>query len=217
MSAANEWEQAFNTLDKRVFSVDAIGGYDFQSHLENHTKKSSTILDFGCGKGDLVKKFREDGYTSIYGTDPSGGLLAQSSLGSEILKRMDNGMIPFPDNTFDFVYCSGVLHHIEWGLYPGVLTELKRVLKPGGIFLWSEPRNSLWRKLGHMAVLSPFRKFNRNVDALAACLRAEWPTYYPWLVREEKEFVPLCQQLGFIFQGSETKMFTVIGLVKNEK
>lgn len=216
MSNQAEWEAAFNTLDKRVFSVDAIGGYDFSDILKAHTTNESAILDFGCGKGGLVKKLRDEGYVNAVGTDPSEGLIKQSGLPSNVLLVMKDGRIPYADVSFDFVYCSGVLHHIEWGLYSNVLDEIKRVLKPGGVFLFSEPRNSIWRKLGHVAVMSPLEKINKQVGALAACLRAEWPTYYPWLLKENAEFVPLCERAGFSLIQRKTKMFTVIGVLKRE-
>jgi SAM-dependent methyltransferase len=212
---ASEWEKAFDTLDKRVFSVEAIGGYDFGPLLKKYARKESFILDYGCGKGHGVIKLRDEGYKNSFGTDPSEFLLKGiAPPASDFIKLMSNGVIPFKSETFDFVYTSGVLHHISWGLLPEVLAELKRVLKPGGVFVYIEPRNSLARKLGHTAVLSPLSKLSKNATALAECLRAEWPTYYPWLVKEEAEFAPLCQKLGFSKTETHRKLFTKIGVLR---
>ncbi len=46
--------------------------------------------------------------------------------------------LPFADNTFDKVICSEVLEHIPD--YQGALVEIERVLKPGGLFCASVPR-----------------------------------------------------------------------------
>ena len=46
---------------------------------------------------------------------------------------------PFADHTFDKVICSEVLEHIPD--YAGALTEIQRVLKPGGLFCASVPRS----------------------------------------------------------------------------
>ncbi len=46
--------------------------------------------------------------------------------------------LPFPDNAFDHVICSEVLEHIP--NYASFLSEIQRVLKPGGLFAVSVPR-----------------------------------------------------------------------------
>lgn len=48
----------------------------------------------------------------------------------------DVNRLPHPDNTFDAVIGCSVLHHLHM---PSVLPEFRRVLKPGGRFLFSEP------------------------------------------------------------------------------
>lgn len=40
---------------------------------------------------------------------------------------------PFPDNTFDEVYASHVIEHVEWFEVEGAVAEWARILKPGGI------------------------------------------------------------------------------------
>jgi SAM-dependent methyltransferase len=66
--------------------------------------------------------------------DPSDGF-ANSQF--EYVKPKANGLLPFPDNTFDLVTCFNVLHHI-----PNVSTvvrEMARCMKPGGWMLLREP------------------------------------------------------------------------------
>ncbi len=46
--------------------------------------------------------------------------------------------LPFADNSFDKVICAEVLEHIP--NYQAMLLEVRRVLKPGGIFAASVPR-----------------------------------------------------------------------------
>jgi ubiquinone/menaquinone biosynthesis C-methylase UbiE len=50
--------------------------------------------------------------------------------------RADAHHLPFPDNTFDVVYCRYVLEHMGDALH--VISEARRVLKPGGRFLAQE-------------------------------------------------------------------------------
>lgn len=46
--------------------------------------------------------------------------------------------LPFADNTFDEVYASHVIEHVDWRRVPQALTEVRRVLKPGCVFeVWT--------------------------------------------------------------------------------
>ena len=91
------------------------------------------ILDVGCGSGPLFAALRDRG-AIVTGFDKSTGMLelARRRLGDEAdLQAADLGSpLPFPDDTFDDVTASLVLHYLQdWG---PALAELRRVLKPGG-------------------------------------------------------------------------------------
>ncbi|MGN6791179.1 MAG: methyltransferase domain-containing protein [Streptosporangiaceae bacterium] len=91
------------------------------------------ILDAGCGSGPLFAALRDRG-AIVTGFDKSGGMLelARRRLGDDAdLQVAELGSpLPFPDDTFDDVTASLVLHYLEdWG---PALAELRRVLKPGG-------------------------------------------------------------------------------------
>ena len=91
------------------------------------------ILDAGCGSGPLLAALCDRG-AIVTGIDKSAGMLelARRRLGDDAdLQVADLGSpLPFPDDTFDDVIASLVLHYLEdWG---PALAELRRVLKPGG-------------------------------------------------------------------------------------
>jgi ubiquinone/menaquinone biosynthesis C-methylase UbiE len=91
------------------------------------------ILDAGCGAGPLSAALRDRG-AIVTGFDKSAGMIevARRRLGDDAdLQVADLGSpLPFPDDTFDDVTASLVLHYLEdWG---PALAELRRVLKPGG-------------------------------------------------------------------------------------
>jgi len=91
------------------------------------------ILDAGCGSGPLFAALRDRG-AIVTGIDKSAGMLAQARrrLGDDAdLQVAELGRpLLFPDDTFDDVTASLVLHYLEdWGQ---ALAELRRVLKPGG-------------------------------------------------------------------------------------
>ncbi|WP_330180946.1 class I SAM-dependent methyltransferase [Nocardia sp. NBC_01503] len=91
------------------------------------------ILDAGCGSGPLFAELRDRGAT-VTGIDASAGMLelARGRLGTEADLRIADlaDPLPFPDNTFDDVAASLVLHYLrDW---KPTLTEVRRVLRPGG-------------------------------------------------------------------------------------
>jgi SAM-dependent methyltransferase len=65
--------------------------------------------------------------------------VAMSALTPEVpveLRRMDANRLEFPDKSFDFVFGTAVLHHLDlWA----ALAEIKRVLKNDGRFFFVEP------------------------------------------------------------------------------
>ncbi len=102
--------------------------------------RESRILDFGCGEGWMVYAFRKLGYNA-FGTDiepPSlrvKELLCQEALaerGAAVLIDMDanDQRIPFSSDYFDVVVSWDVMEHVHD--HVRTLTEIKRVLKPGG-------------------------------------------------------------------------------------
>ena len=91
------------------------------------------ILDAGCGSGPLFEALRDRG-AIVTGIDKSAGMLelARRRLGAGADLRLAElgSPLPFPDDTFDDVTASLVLHYLQdWG---PTLAELRRVLKPGG-------------------------------------------------------------------------------------
>ena len=193
-----------------MFSADLVSGYDIWGDLEKNANFESKILDFGCGKGFFVKHLLKKGYRNTFGIDPSKKLLDGVIQHNSNFKLMNSSSIPFPDNDFDIVFCSGVLHHIAWVNLINVMNEVNRVLKSGGIFIYAEPSLTIMRRLGHLLVFSPLNKLSTGVKHLNDCLVAEWPTYEPWLVKE-REFWDILSKTNFKQIDERRKILTIIG------
>ena len=101
-------------------------------------------LDVGCGDGLLTGIINErlPGTRSWVGIDPDAAeiaLASQTSLYGECIIT-EGGALPFDEGRFDFALSNSVLEHIP-DLYP-VLSEVARVLKKGGHFVFTVPSNN---------------------------------------------------------------------------
>lgn len=101
----------------------------------------SRVLDAGCGTGEYACWFASRG-ADVVGLDLSSEALAQARRFAKEKDldgvRFQEGSvlnIPFDADSFDLVYCTGVLHHTR---YPfSGFEELCRVTRPGGKILIS--------------------------------------------------------------------------------
>ena len=87
------------------------------------------IADLGCGPGFYSRGLREAG-AEVVPIDNSLGELSLQGEPPPGFVLADASDLPFPDQSFDGVFCSNLLEHTPNS--PEVLTELARVLKPGG-------------------------------------------------------------------------------------
>jgi len=100
---------------------------------------TSSILDAGCGSGEdaiYVQKSSKN----IVGIDISDTALKRFNANGfqGILADVKN--LPFHNDVFDYVLCSGLLHHlIGQGDLVGYLMEFFRVTKRGGYVVALEP------------------------------------------------------------------------------
>jgi ubiquinone/menaquinone biosynthesis C-methylase UbiE len=110
------------------------------------------VLDVGCGRGVGVQILLDQfGAGQVYGVDldPRQIRRAQQRFAEKSESRVALAVgsveeLPFSDEYFDAVFDFGMLHHVvDW--QDGV-TEIRRVLKPSGLFFFEEvTRNALNR------------------------------------------------------------------------
>ena len=109
----------------------------------------ATILDFGCGIGSSVRALLAQGYDA-YGVDVleywdrdfDKYWLIGDKPPAEVADRLKladpaNYRLPFEDGTFDFCFSDQVFEHIFD--YKTTMSEIVRVLKPGGRIRISTP------------------------------------------------------------------------------
>jgi SAM-dependent methyltransferase len=115
--------------------------------MRAHVARGDRTLDLGCGDGWMTAEL------AAHGATPIGVEIAPAAIGRARRHhpRLDfrlaeiEGELPFEDNAFDIVWASEVIEHIadtaRW------LSEVRRVLHPGGRLLLTTPNHSRLRLL----------------------------------------------------------------------
>jgi ubiquinone/menaquinone biosynthesis C-methylase UbiE len=98
------------------------------------------VLEIGCGTGIFLEKVAPSG-ARLVGLDLSEDLLAKArarlaGAPNDVLHRGNAEHLPYADASFDAVYGSSVLHHLD---LDRALGEVLRVLRPGGRCAFTEP------------------------------------------------------------------------------
>jgi SAM-dependent methyltransferase len=117
-------------------------GEQLEALVRSHLTAQSHVLDLGCGRGGLVELFWRDVKLAV-GLDPDlPSLVEHRAQGMPVIGGRGE-QIPFAGQSFDLVVCLWVLEHLERPEM--VFGEVRRVLKPGGHFVFLTPnlRNPL--------------------------------------------------------------------------
>ena len=113
----------------------AVHGAFFLSHL----RPGLEVLDCGCGPGSITLGLAEVAAPGLVtGIDLEESQLARAreaaaagGITNVTFEMADAHALPFADESFDAVFSHAMLEHLPEP--PAVLTEMHRVLRPGGI------------------------------------------------------------------------------------
>jgi ubiquinone/menaquinone biosynthesis C-methylase UbiE len=112
----------------------------FVSDFLSHWHGANPILDVGTGTAQIpIELCRQAPAAEVVGVDLAQHMLRlghdnvrQAGLEDRIrLQLCDAKGLPFPDQTFAAVVSNSIVHHIPQPI--SVLTEMTRVVKPGGV------------------------------------------------------------------------------------
>ncbi len=144
------------------------------------------FLDVGAGTGIWVAMMERAGEVAC-GIDvlPSVLLAGRERYGLRSLLVGEATCLPFRDNTFRWVQLREVIEHVDRAQGLALLSELRRVLVPGGVLRLTTPNR--------LKYAAPSRRVSRALAGLAgrADDRAHVHEYWPWELRG------LLRQAGF--------------------
>ena len=103
--------------------------------------RHARVLDLPVGTGRLTERLQAVGFERVFCADASAPMLASARARCgprPVLSRHDAFMLGFKDASFDGVICLRFLFHYH--RLSGVLSEIARILKPGGVAVFDTLR-----------------------------------------------------------------------------
>jgi ubiquinone/menaquinone biosynthesis C-methylase UbiE len=139
-------------------------GDQLEALVRGYVTPESRVLDLGCGRGGVVELFWRD-VALAAGLDPDKPSLSEHRAPGMPVIRGVGERLPFGDESFDLIVCLWVLEHLR---DPStVFREVRRVLMPGGHFVFLTPN-----------LRNPLLLLNRLGKALPTLQRRVVPRLY---------------------------------------
>jgi len=98
------------------------------------------LLDWGCGCGRVLRHWQSLDGTRVHGCDINPRMVAWCNENLPFAEASLNELmppLPYDDDTFGLVYAFSVMTHLPEDLQRTWVAECRRVLKPGGYFVFS--------------------------------------------------------------------------------
>ena len=147
-------EAAWNILEAADYDVthgvaattNTVLSDQYISYVNKYDGRGMEVLEIGCGTGLLTAGLVQSPLIDLcVSMDISRSFLqtalarAKSSTADPrlVLLCSDLNDLPFSDQSFDAVFGNSILHHIYD--YQNLLENLRRLLRPGGRLVFSEP------------------------------------------------------------------------------
>ena len=134
--AGSPWSDHFLELGKEC--IREITRYLADSGVE--ISSFNSILDFGCGCGRVTRHLAALEKPTIYGTDYNPLLISWCRQNLVFAQFDTNDLAPplkYADNSMGFIFAGSVFTHLDEDLQKAWITELRRVLAPGGFLYFT--------------------------------------------------------------------------------
>jgi len=138
---------------------------------QHFRKRDAHLLDVGAGTGLVGEELVRRGYRHLVGMDSSHEMLIQAARKGiyKLLCRMALGHpLGFPDHHFDGLVAAGVF--TSGHAPPDALFELSRLVRPGGLMIFSLKWDGVFKK--------PFLAALKQLEDAARWERQSWSEVY---------------------------------------
>ena len=106
------------------------------SLTKHYPNISGSHLDIGSGTGHLIRRIRQQYKFTSSACDYTAEFMQLDDLKVDIID-LNDGLLPYPDGSFDLVTFTEVVEHLE--NYRAIVREVYRVLKPNGVIVVTTP------------------------------------------------------------------------------
>ena len=153
LNSLHEWRSRLPNDWKNLRHIGYLRDYRKYLDLVVQHASGGNVLDWGAGNGHcsyLLKKSGEFNSISSFlvNADNQTVDFLRNELDLNVVNSLERVHLPYNDGAFDCVISSGVLEHVvEYGgALESTLSEIFRVLTPGGVFVcWRLPFSfSIW-------------------------------------------------------------------------
>jgi SAM-dependent methyltransferase len=193
----HRWEDAYNHFESETEETNKflkrlyfLGAQDWN--------RNARVVDLFCGSGRNLTCLERLGFKDLHGVDLSPRLLLRCT-GNSKLYVGDVTNLKFPDAWADIVIVQGGLHHLP-NLHVDLekcLSQVQRVLKPGGVFIMVEPWLTPFLRFVHWCCRrKSLRMLSKKLNSLATMIEEEKDTYFKWL--SEKSYIIKCIEKKFM-------------------
>jgi len=178
------WRESYSRVSKDLLRSSQATNRSRIKTLGLHSlRHDARILDVGAGDGNLFTTLRNAGFRQIWGLEYQAELAALHPDRSRIVIA-SAADIPFASGSMEAVIVMDVLHHLPGAQLPRCISEMRRVLEPGGVLFVCEPAGTLFRKILTAMLMSPLSRISRFSRDKRAMVEAERETLDPWLEAE---------------------------------
>ena len=145
-------EANFSNIYKVYDLVNTVLTLGFDTSWRNRASKyiiGNNVLDLGSGTGAAYKQLANFDVTAL---DPDAKMLQLNKFSKKIIANAEN--IPLDDNSIDTVYCAFVWRNVNDT--QKTLSEIKRVLRPNGVFIlldMTRPKKKILRIIHKLGTL----------------------------------------------------------------
>lgn len=148
MITSKGWNWMMEFEDKElVWKNPSLESYGIMNRWGSAGKNA--FLDLGCGLGRHAILFGRNGFSvSCFDISEEAILKTKAWAESEGLsfdcKSGDMLQLPYEDETFDCIFCWNVISHTDTEGVKRAISEIRRVLKPGGECYLTFGSKSTW-------------------------------------------------------------------------
>jgi SAM-dependent methyltransferase len=123
-------------------------------------EKSRRLLDIGCGTGYSMVWLRERlRISEVYGVDLSQhASVFWKTRDLETVALASADRLPFGESEFDLVTCFDVIYQLNDERASAAISEMHRVLRPGGLLFIREPAYQ-WMRGAHDVAVGTHRRY----------------------------------------------------------